>query len=285
MAWRARRRDRGNTQAAPGAAKSNCVADSTPPSPADRALLARKYPEAEQLYQEALTADPKSNAALAGLVRTALAEGKVAEALGMAIKDDAAQPNDPVLLDALGEVRFRRGKVDEAAIAWNKSAHLNPCIGWTRYQMFRFFHLNGMYASAQRQLEWAHTYSPQNPEITRRWRQSHGVPLTAEQRLTNLKARLNDSSLTDDQKEGINAAMKGIETHERGDCELVTPIENARIPMVPVSRGGAISPEAATAVALDIAFNGKKRRIEIDSGASGLTLTGRFKGGRTGVGA
>src|ERR1035437_5388631 len=101
--------------------KLTCTIDRTPPGDAERALLGRRYADAERLYGEALAANPASNAAVAGLVRAMLAEDKLPEALALATKSNAAHPKDSVLLDALGEVRYRRGEVDEAATAFVES--------------------------------------------------------------------------------------------------------------------------------------------------------------------
>jgi TonB family protein len=201
-----------------------CTPDNARPTDADKALASHKFPDAERLYNEALAADPASTVAMAGLVRTTLAQGKLPDALAMATKYDSAHPNDAVLLDALAEVRFRRGETDNAGMALNGSVRINRCYALTHYDMARYLYLLGLYASSQRELERAHWLSPENPDITRRWRETHAVPQTAEQRLAALKKQLDSPSLTDPQKDAINAAIKGIESSEKGSCELVSPI-------------------------------------------------------------
>ena len=249
----------------------NCTPDHTRPTDADKALAARKYPDAERLYNAALTADPNSSAAMAGLIRTTLAEGKLPDALALATKYDGSHPNDAVLLDALAEVRFRRGETDAAGMALNRSLRLNMCGGLTRYDMARFLYLSGYYGRSQTELERAYWLAPDNPDITRRWHQSHAVPQTAEQSLAVLKRRLESPTLPDAQKDAINAAIKGIETNEKGSCELVTPLDAVKLPIVPVPDNGSI--EDMEEGGLDMQINGKKRRLEIDTGASGLTLS------------
>jgi TonB family protein len=264
----------GGSQAAsypPPVAVPGCAIDQATPSDADKALQSRRYADAERMYGDALTADPASAAAVAGLVRTTLAEGKLADALAMAQKYQGAHPNDPVLLDALGEVRFRRGEVDEAATVFNQSSRLSPCNGVTHGDMARFLTLSGMYASAQRQLEFAHALSPNNADITARWRVSHSVPMTPEQRMAALKQRLDSPSLTDQQRDATNAAIKAIESSEKGSCELVTPVTDVKLPMAPISPVGAS--DRVYEVGLGVEINGKKKRLEIDTGASGLLLT------------
>jgi hypothetical protein len=208
---------------------------------------------------------------MAGLIRTTLAEGKLPEALAMAIKDGIAHPDDPTLLNALSEVRFRRGETDEAGLAMNRSVKLNHCIGLTHFLMSRYLYLLGLYASSQRELERAYWLSPDNSDIARRWRATHAVPQTAEQRLATLKKRLDNPSLTDPQKDAINAAVKGVESNEKGGCELVSPVEEAKFPIIPVPDNGSI--EIMNEGGLDVQLDGKKKRLEIDTGASGMTLS------------
>ena len=248
-----------------------CKADHAQPSEADTALLAHRYADAERLYGVALAADPTSSIAMAGLVRTSQAEGKLPEALSLAMKFSSAHPNDAVLLDALGEVRFRRGETDEAAMAFNQSSRLDHCNGLTHYDMARFLNLSGMYASGQQQLELAHTLLPENQEIAARWNASHAIPLTASESLATLKTQLDNPALSDAQKTGIDTAIKNIENSQMGSCELVSPVAEVKVPIIALTTSSV--PVQAYAAAMEVQFNGKKRRLEIDTGASGMVVT------------
>lgn len=165
------------------AAITDCTVDHSKPSDADTALATHKYADAERLYNDAMTSDPSSGAAMAGMVRTTLAEGKLPEALALALKFSNAHPNDAVLLDALAELRFIRGETDAGEHALAQSVMLNQCIGLTYYDMAHYLYLLGDHASSQRELERAYWLSPENPDISRTWHQSHAVPPTADQRL------------------------------------------------------------------------------------------------------
>ena len=155
-----------------------CTVNHTKPSDADVALSARKYADAERLYSDALTADPASSAAMAGLVRTTLAEGKLPDALALAMKYSSAHPNDAVLLDALGEVRFRRGETDEAGNALNQSRQsermqsVSPSTTWLAFYIFRAT-TNG----AQRGVGTRLLALARQRGYLRRWHRSHAVPL------------------------------------------------------------------------------------------------------------
>lgn len=248
-----------------------CTIDRTPPGDAERALNARKYADAERIYTQALASDPKSAAAMAGLVRVALAQGKLDDALAQATKFDAQNPNNPVLLDALGEVRYRRGEIAEAAHAINQSSRLDGCSGRTHFDAARFLNLSGMYASGQHELEIAHAQAPEDPEITRVWRSTHALPQTPEQKLALLNHMLENPALNGTQKDAINAAIAAVRSSQKGGCELVSSVEEVRLPIIPVPDNGSI--EIMNEAGLDVQLNGKKKRLEIDTGASGITIS------------
>lgn len=241
-------------------------------SEGDKALAGRRYADAEKIFGDALIADRTSGIAMSGLVRTSLAEDKLPEALALAQRFWAQKPHDAHVLDALGEVRFRRGEVREAAIAFNESSQVNPCLGLTHYDAARFLNLSGMYASAQKELEKAHALAPEYPQITSRWRTTHAIPLTPEQTLARLQERLNSPGLADQQKEGIENAIKAVQTRQKGTCELVGPRREVKIPILPISAG--TDPLASMYESeIEVRFNGKKKHLEIDTGASGMVLS------------
>ena len=258
------------------AAKFTCSVEHFTPNDADKAFQARKFEDAERLYRAMLADDavagPEKLAAMAGLVRSELAERRLADALTQASEYLRTNPENPLLLDVLGEVRYRRGEVVEAADLYTRSLKLDPCSARTHYDVYRYQSLSGLHASAQRQLDVAHGLSPDNPVYERVWLASHAVPMTAEQRFANLNKRLEDTSLTPEQRDGLTATIKGIETREKGNCQLVTPLTNVTLPMLPIAVGAVLSPEDMYGVGLEVEFNGKKRRVQIDTGASGLLL-------------
>jgi predicted aspartyl protease len=265
------------TTAVPAAAqastKQTCAIDQRSPSDADDYLYHRNFAEADRLYTAALAADPASFQAMAGIVRATLGQDKLADALTLATQYDAAHPHNPILLDALGEVRFRRGEVDEAATAFNESLHLDLCNGITHYDMYRFLNLSGMFATAQRRLDMAHTLAPNNQRIKQLWHASHEAPMTDEETLAMLKNFLDSPSATTEEKEGTQAAIAAIQARERGDCQLVSPVTDAKVPIVPIGFGAVMSPQEMYAAGLDVLFNGKRKRLEIDTGASGIIIS------------
>jgi Flp pilus assembly protein TadD/predicted aspartyl protease len=250
-----------------------CTIDKTPEGAADRDLASGRYDEAARAYGEALAASPKSGWLMLGQVRATMQQGKVPEALALANKYLEAYPNDPLVVTAMGEVRYRRGEIGEAAQDFNKAQQLNPCLGEVHYDVARFLNLSGMFAKAQRQLDAAHTLSPNSAAITRRWFQSHAVPPTEAQTRERLTRRLESPSLSEDEKQGLTAALKGLDSKEKGGCELASPPGPVKLQIVPMQEGAGLDQRDMTGAGLEISFNGKKRRLEIDTGASGLLLS------------
>ena len=238
------------------------------PSAADQALGHARFDEAERLY----AAMPVSDSRTVGLVRAELGQHKLDAALALAEKENAAHPNDAMLLDLVGEVRYRRGEVEEAATAFNQSSSLDPCLARTRYDVGRYLNLNGMYASAQRQLDYAYKLAPQDPQIKRTWERSQRVPLTPDQQMERLRQRESEPNLSDEQKTALANSIKAIQAQSKGDCTLAAPVTSAKVPMY-ATNGSNVSSRPPTSSGVDVLLNGKRRRFLLDTGASGLMLT------------
>jgi hypothetical protein len=243
------------------------------PSPADDALGNRNYAEAERLYTADLAAAPASTEAMAGLVRTSLAANKLTEALERAQHFDTAHPNDAALIDALGAVRFRRGEVADAATAFNRSMQLDPCNPRTHLDEYLYFNFSGMRATSQQQLDMAHTLMPDNPAYGLPWQRSHAPAPTQAETIEAFKKRLADPKLTDDQRKGLTAAIAGIETRAKGNCELVSPVAKVKLQLYDIETQSMDMVDETYGVGIDVQLNGKKKRLEVDTGASGLLLS------------
>jgi Tfp pilus assembly protein PilF/predicted aspartyl protease len=254
------------------AQSKQCAIDRTPPSAADQALAARKFEEAARQYAETAAANPTGWPML-GQVRAIMGQGHVPEALALAQKNITSHPDDPLVQTAMGEVRYRRGEINEAALAFNKAMQLNPCLGEVHYDVGRYLEFSGMHRKAESQFDVAHTLSPNSAAITRRWQAAHAIPLTIDQRRAIVTHRLERTTLSDDEKEGLTAALKGLDSREKGSCELASPLGPVKLPIVPIQENASMDQRAMQADGLDISFNGKKRRLEIDTGASGLLLS------------
>jgi predicted aspartyl protease len=59
-----------------------------------------------------------------------------------------------------------------------------------------------------------------------------------------------------------------LKAHRPGECRITSKADTSRIPLTGIYNGPHIA-----AYGLDVAFDGKKRRLQIDTGAGGLLLT------------
>lgn len=251
----------------------SCHTQPYDPSAGDMALLSENYGAAETAYRTELASNPKSTAALNGLVRTMLEQQKLAEALDLTLESLAAQPNNPVLLDALGATRFRRGEVAEAVTAFNQSMQLDPCNASTYFDEYIYFRLVGKNATAQHQLDTAHKLMPDDPVISLVWRRTHAPPMTDAEVIDFFKKEVATRSLTPDYADAVNAAIKRLEAHNRGDCRIVSPQPQTTIPLEILTHEVLNLADEPDGVVLSALLNGKKKRLQVYTDAGGLVLS------------
>jgi tetratricopeptide (TPR) repeat protein len=79
-----------------------------PPSPGSTAFAQGQFEEAESAFEKAVAADPGDAAALAGLARARLNNGKEDEAIELARKALAIAPGNPVATNALNIAQARK---------------------------------------------------------------------------------------------------------------------------------------------------------------------------------
>ena len=119
---------------------------------------------------------------------------------------------------------------------------------------------------ARTHFEQAHRLLPGEPEIHQAWINT----LPRKKRLEEEAALLKDETLTNDRDRArIADYLQHADDYKKDDCTLVAPVEHAKIAIQPILDG----PFRVQALALDVKFNDKRRRLEIDTGASGLLLS------------
>ncbi len=252
---------------APAAGKACSIVRTMVSSRADEALSHGRLDEADKLF----TAMLPSSTGVIGLERTKLQQHKFDEALTLAQKESDAKPADALLLQGLGEVRFRRGEMVEATMAFNKSQNLDVCLARTHYDLWRYLELEGRHKTAQAELEKAHSLAPGDTMITQFWEYSHRKRPTSAERITQYEERMARPDATEEQKTRLAAAIKSVQVNQRGDCRMATPAEHAKVSLT--TFGNVNHQEHNGKAALEVYFNGKKRLLLVDTGASGLSLT------------
>jgi predicted aspartyl protease len=243
------------------------VAGPHPLTPEEIALVSGNLPQAESLYQQKLTANPRDEEAAAGLVRTLLREEKVDQANAVVRAALAPDPQSPVLLTALAEVQFRQGLPwDEEETITLAQAH-GVCYPRLHLVLSRYFVFNSYYATALREIQTAHRLDPYDPAIQQAWILS--LPL--DQRIGHLKQYLaaNDTDVASVRRARLDLAMLENRRQNQGSgCHLVSPVSSTNIEFAPILADA----ERVRGWGLEVAFNGHKARLQIDTGASGLYI-------------
>jgi tetratricopeptide (TPR) repeat protein len=257
-------------QSAPVA--KSCSPQHLAPGPAEVALIAGKHAEAVALYQDLVAKNPDSVGAKVGLVRALLSDGKLADALELATRTATAAPSDARAQDALGEVRYRRGEVGDAANAFNAAQAMDPCLARVHQDIARYQNLAGNFQTAVREIDLAHKLSPDDPSITREFGYAHSHPMTPDEEISFLTERMSKDGVTDEQRKATEESIKRVKARNNGNCEMVQPVETAKLNLETIRDEHGADAEVG-GVALDMNFNGKRKRLQVETGASGLTIT------------
>ncbi len=203
----------------------------------------------------------------AASIRNLIAKGDVADATKEADAFAAARPNSGLAQTTKAEAMIRNGQLAEAYVLAASSQKLDPCIGRTYYALATYEEMVALRATAKRHLELAHALDPMDPEISTAWisMQPRAKALAEWERYIE-----TSTSYTDKQRESAKERLAKVKAKSGVDeCKLVSTEQESTIPFSAI----VYSPNSDPAYGLEMSFNGKKRRLELDTGASGLTLT------------
>ncbi len=254
---------------APAARADSCdVAPPHPLTPEQLETIGGNFTRAESLYREDLTKSPKDVTLIAGLARTLLAEQKIDDAESTVRAALASDPQSPELLTALAEIQYRQGLPWEEAKTLMAAQIRGVCYARLHLAFSAYHRLNSFYASALREIQVAHQLDPYDPAIRRAWIES--LPL--EQRIDELQKYL---SAHDNNPEAVkNAEHELVYLQNRLEnrsnaCHLASSVTSTDIDFSPI----LIDPQHIRGWGLEVAFNGHKSRLEVDTGAGGLYIS------------
>jgi thioredoxin-like negative regulator of GroEL len=246
-----------------------------PASEASKRLRAGDYPRAESLFRASLLREAHDEAAFArdsaGLVDTLTTEGRTREAVDQASSALAQFPTDGVLLDAYGRIRLTRGEMPSAGEAFASARKHAPCDPRIAYDFARYLHLAADYAREREELLRATALEPGNAAIAYELRR---LTRTRQEQVQDLNERAAASPADNE----IKAAVALEQFHDRGDCREAMPGSDQVIPL------SAVGPkvEGIYAAAIDARLGKRTIRLELDTGASGITIS-RAVAGLAGV--
>ena len=248
----------------------NCVIQKAPTDPAAQAFARHDYAKALDLYAAAAKSNPKDMEAIAGQVHSLLEEQNVSAAADVAEKSVASYPKSAVLATALGEVRFRQGRLSDAMHSYQISLQLDACLPRTRFDAYRLLWIESMHSSAYVQLQVANQLEPDDPDIRLAWIEH--LPLAA--RAHDLDGYLNTAKdSAEDKQEDLKRyadRLHAILEAKNGGCRLMpSTATTTTLPFKLLMKDA----NRFYGVGFDVKINNKAQaRLELDTGASGILL-------------
>lgn len=253
------------------AKQSNCAVRTAPMSTGEMALARGEYAQAIDAFSNAMKS-PGVDAARAhnGRIRALLAAGKILDAEADAKSWWSASPVPaPWSRVSMGEVQLREGEIPEAYGTLQGALSADNCNARTRADLARLYTLNGMFATAKRLLDSAHTLDPIDDEIERAWIESE--PAAAQSQEIGRYMDRAASYLPDIQKTELLQRQKRLALAATDTCRLTTPFASATIPYYIV----VTNPElrfTSMFFSLQVTIDGKVVRLSEDPTISGILL-------------
>jgi predicted aspartyl protease len=230
-------------------------------------LNKKNYGAAEVAFRALLAKSADNAPAHEGLVRALIALDRVSDAAKEAEGWVASAPGNSLALTALGDVRLRQGDPREAFVQFQKAAQADPCNARAFYSASEVDELAGLYASGKRLIEHAYLLHPTDDDIHTSWISTR----PRKERLTLLADYAGKSKeISDDDRSKLKMRLDKESLYHATDCRMAaTSPRDAKLPMAAILDG----PTNFLGWGLDVQFNGKRRRLQIDTGASGITIS------------
>jgi predicted aspartyl protease len=167
---------------------------------------------------------------------------------------------------AVAEAAFRAADVDNSFNHAKTALDDDFCEARAHAMVARLYEINALFGSAAAQMETAHKLRPTDELIRRDWMDS----LPRKRREEELAKYLTgDHALSQDDSRDYDNELSHLKARKPGECRITSTSDTAKTPMKPVY-GDNSHP---VAFGLDVSFDGKRRRMQIDTGASGILLT------------
>lgn len=262
-----------NSTAAPTAtnqATPKCRIDRTPPSEGDSDLAKTEYTKADAFFRMAVQKDAASAEANLGLVRALIGEDKVTDAQSTATAFLTAHPANALAEVATAEAEFRAAHFVEAREHLIKAIKIDACEGRSLDDIAQLYDIYAFYATETRLLASAHALRPNDELILRDWIST----LPRKQRQIELAKYLESTTaLSEKDRKGLTNEEDHLKARRPGECSVTAKppagSQTVKVPFLPVTSDSA----AYKTYGLDATFDGKRRRMQIDTGASGITLS------------
>jgi len=242
----------------------NCQVDTDPPSDAEKALSRRDYIAALELFQKMESSSP--DVSRAGVIRTFLEEGKLKDAADHAKNWQEVESGSGPAMETWAEVLYRKGELPEALKTVLEARKLDPCNARALLMASRIENLLGDHATAARQITAAHMLAPHEIEVEEAWTSTLRRPQRLEIETTFAK---DEGLLNAKDRKNLLESLAHEQDYSKSDCQVVQPADNAEFHMEEMMEDA----NHRKSFGLYVKLNGSQRTLELDSGASGITLS------------
>ena len=251
--------------------KVSCSVDKSLPTPADIAFFRGDFKKAAELYAAAFKSDPTDRRSRELEIDSQLGQGNLDIAQKEADAWTSADPQDAYAIVTSGEVLQQKGHWAEAYALMLKALKIDPCLPSAYQNMGEYETTAGFRLTARRHLATAHTLAPNVDDITIDWINS----LDQKDQYDQYSKFLQESKSLDEKRRASLAKVLAQQNAlTQNQCNLSSLTGPAIIPMTPVYGEVGIN-----YYGLEVAFNGRKRVLQIDTGATGFLLTHSAAGG------
>jgi len=250
-----------------------CKVQHAPNDAASQAYARQDFLKASQLYATQFKNNPADEDAAAGEVRSLLAAHQVDAAAKLAKSSFAAHPKSAILATALGEVRYRQGRLDDAFMAYRTAVVLDLCVPRTHYDLARLLRSESMYAFAYSQLQTAHALEPDDPDIQLAWIYTLPLAERASQIGSYLATAKGQSATRQQSMEQDESRLHAIlaSKNTKQSCRLASSSPTTTmLPFEYIERDEA---GRYHSIGLNVKVNQKAwAQLKFDTGASGILL-------------
>jgi predicted aspartyl protease/Flp pilus assembly protein TadD len=252
---------------APAPLKKTCTVEKAPPNAAETALNRGDFKTAENLFSAMLVQNPEDEPAHEGLVRVLLADDRVADADKAAEEWITAAPAETLAITALADVRLRQGVPSEAYGLYRQAIHGDLCNARAYYGLARVEGLAGYFATGKGLIEQAYSLHPTDDDIGTAWISTRA----RKERLARWADYAEHSTqISDEERARLKTRLEKESLDHGSDCRIApSSPKEATVPMQRILDG----PTRFVGWGLDVQFNGRRRRLQIDTGASGITIS------------
>jgi hypothetical protein len=222
------------------------------------------YAQAIDAYRKELTSAPDPDRVHDALVRALLAHGQIAEAESDVSAWAAKDSGNVWVVDALGEVQWRKGDINAALASLQRAVNLDTCNPRAHADVAQADRFSAHYLDAKIQINMAHHLDPIDNDILDEWLYT----LPTETKIDWAATELKKPGMSDDERNSLEKWKDRLSKPPDAPCRLVSSAPSSTIAYRKIQNG----PNAPVFWGLDVGFNGKNRRLQIDTGASGLVL-------------